>query len=40
MIDITSFNKALKYVWIKKHLDVNNEGKWKLFIDAAKLENL
>ena len=39
MIDITSFNKALKSVWIKKYLDVNNKGKWKLFIDAE-LENL
>ena len=39
MIDIISFNKALKSVWIKKYLDVNNKGKWKLFIDAE-LENL
>lgn len=39
MIDITSFNKALKSVWIKKYLDENNKGKWKLFLDAE-LENL
>ena len=39
MIDITSFYKALKSVWIKKYLDENNKGKWKLFLDAE-LENL
>ena len=34
MLDIISFNKALKVVWIKKYLDENSKGKWKLFIDA------
>ena len=34
MLDITSFNKALKSVWIKKYLDKSNKGKWKLFMDA------
>jgi len=34
MIDIASFNKALKSVWIRKYLDENNKGKWKLFFDA------
>ena len=31
MIDISSFNKALKSVWIRKYLDESNKGKWKLF---------
>ena len=34
ILDIISFNKALKIVWIKKYLDENSKGKWKLFIDA------
>ena len=34
MIDIESFNKALKSVWIKKYLDDSNKGKWKLFFDV------
>ena len=39
MIDIKSFNKALKSVWIRKNLDESNKGKWKLFFDAE-LEKL
>ena len=39
MIDISSFNKALKAVWIRKYLDESNKGKWKLFFDAE-LEKL
>ena len=31
MIDIQSFNKSLKAMWIKKYLDPGNQGKWKLF---------
>ena len=31
MIDISSFNKALKSVWIRKYLDDSYKGKWKLF---------
>ena len=38
MIDIRSFNKALKCAWIKKYLDENNKGKWKCFFDYD-LEN-
>ena len=34
MIDIASFNKALKAAWIRKYLDESNKGKWKLFFDA------
>jgi len=33
MIDIHSFNKALKATWIKKYLDTENRGKWKFFFD-------
>ena len=32
MIDIQSFNKSLKAMWIKKYLDSGNQGKWKLFL--------
>ena len=39
MIDIASFNKALKSVWIRKYLDESNKGKWKLFFDTE-LEKL
>ena len=34
MIDISSFNKSLKITWIKKYLDNNNNGKWKIFFDV------
>ena len=33
MIDIQAFNKSLKTTWIKKYLDNENQGKWKLFFD-------
>ena len=33
MIDLMSFNKALKSTWVKKYLDPENHGKWKLFLD-------
>ena len=32
-IDIQSFSKSLKVTWIKKYLDTENKGKWKLFFD-------
>ena len=35
MIDLFSFNKSLKSTWVKKYLDTNNNGKWKLFLDDA-----
>jgi len=35
MIDISSFNKPLKTTWIKKYLDKNNKGKWKIFFDIT-----
>ena len=30
---IKTFNKALKSTWVKKYLDNDNLGKWKLFFD-------
>jgi len=39
MLDIESFNEALKCSWIKKYLDDENKGKWKLFLDLE-LERL
>ena len=31
MLDIESFNKALKMTWVKKYLDKENHSKWKIF---------
>ena len=31
MTDIDSFSKCLKATWIKKYLDEENKGKWKIF---------
>ena len=36
MIDILSFNKSLKATWIKKYLDTENGGSWKLFLHVRK----
>ena len=33
MLDIGSFNTALKIVWIKKYLDKENHSKWKIVFD-------
>ena len=33
MIDITSFNKSLKTIWIKKYLDAEYCRKWKVFFN-------
>ena len=33
MLDIVSFNNALKAKWVQRLLDPNNKGKWKLFLD-------
>jgi len=35
MIDLISFNKALKTTWIKKYLDTTKNAKWKFFFDVA-----
>lgn len=33
MIDIRSYNKSLKTTWVKKYVDEENGGKWKLFFE-------
>ena len=33
MVDLFSFNKSLKTIWIKKYFDKTNMGKWKIFFD-------
>ena len=33
MLDLNSFNKALKLSWVRKYLNDNNSGKWKLLFD-------
>ena len=33
MLDIQSFNDALKAKWVQKYLDDNNQAKWKFFFD-------
>ena len=33
MLDIQTFNSALKAKWIQKYLDSSSKGKWKLFLD-------
>jgi len=33
MLDIQSFNNALKAKWVQRYLDPNNKGKWKLLLD-------
>ena len=38
MLDIESFNKALKITWVKKYLDKENHSRWKIFFDL-KLKN-
>jgi len=30
MIDIESFSKSLKTIWINRYMDQNNHGKWKV----------
>jgi len=34
MINNKSFKKVLKSTWVKKYLDNDNHGKWKLFFDS------
>ena len=33
MLDLNSFKKALKLSWMRKYLNENNSGKWKLLFD-------
>ena len=39
MVVVPVFAKSFKSTWIKKYLDQNNRGKWKLFF-AANLRDL
>lgn len=34
MVDVPLFAKSLKSTWIKKYLDQNNRGKFKLFFNS------
>ena len=34
MLDLISFNKALKLTWVRKYLDNDNNGKWSLLFDS------
>ena len=38
MLEIESFNKAVKCSWIEKYLDDENKGKWKLLLDLESVE--
>ena len=33
MLDIQSFNNALKAKWVLRYLDPNHKGKWKLLFE-------
>ena len=33
MVDIVSFNRALKATWVAKYFDETNKGKWKAIFD-------
>ena len=33
MLDLQSFNRALKAKWMQRYLDPHNRGKWKLFLE-------
>ena len=33
MLDVKSSSRSLKLIWIKKYLENENSGKWKLFFD-------
>ena len=35
MLDLQSFNRALKAKWIQRYLDPYNRGKWKLFVELS-----
>ena len=35
MLDLQSFNRALKAKWIQRYLDPHNRGKWKLFLEFS-----
>ena len=35
MLDLASFNRALKAKWVQRYLDPHNRGKWKLFVEFS-----
>ena len=35
ILDLQSFNHALKAKWIQRYLDPHNRGKWKLFLEFS-----
>ena len=35
MLDLQSFNRALKAKWIQRYLVPHNSGKWKLFVAVS-----
>ena len=35
MLDLESFNRALKAKWIQRYLDPYNRGKWRLFVELS-----
>lgn len=35
MLDLPSFNRALKAKWIQRYLEPHNRGKWKLFVESS-----
>ena len=35
MLDLPSFNRALKAKWVQRYLDPHNRGKWKLFVEFS-----
>ena len=35
MLDLQSFNRALKAKWVQRYLDPHNRGKWKLFVEFS-----
>ena len=37
MLDLNSFNKALKLSWVRKYLNENNSGKWKVLAKFEKV---
>ena len=34
MLNLNTFNKALKLSWVRKYLDSENNGKWSLLFDS------
>ena len=35
MLDLLSFNRALKAKWVQRYLDPHNIGKWTLFVEFS-----